>query len=421
MAIKFISHPYDEFRLGDFLNKAFADPQWTEFRAAIAFVKRSGTKHIHAGLSSFVERGGRVILTAGVDVGGTTVEALEDLLDAVKEKGEIFVFHNANSSTFHPKIYLFKNDREAIITIGSTNLTEGGLYTNYESCFQIRVEDNNEENWNILAEVEKTLDEWSNIQEGLCFKVTPELIKQLTDENQLPVESVVRAEHKAAFSAKQQAKIESIFSAHKVQSAPKASYLEPEMPLPSLAEDQAVFLDNEESETLEVQIPPPTDAQPGEHSVFLMTLQKTDVGVGQTTTGTQRRSPEIFIPLVCRDFDPDFWGWPNSFVPDANWQGPKDQNGRGKMDRINVMIRLGGETFPVSIWYNPDKRDVRIRSEHIRRAGGIGDILYLERADGSAGYSYYAEIIPQGSIRYPEYIEMCTKGVRNSKKLWNYL
>ena len=29
-----------------------------------------------------------------------------------------------------------------------------------------------------------------------------------------------------------------------------------------------------------------------------MTLQQTDVGTGQVTEGTSRRSPEIFIPLV---------------------------------------------------------------------------------------------------------------------------
>jgi HKD family nuclease len=421
MTIEFISHPADEFRLGDFLNKAFADPQWTDFRAAVAFVKRSGTKHIYAALSSFVERGGRAILTAGVDVGGTTAEALEDLLQAVNDKGEVFVFHNANSSTFHPKIYLFRNEKKAVIIVGSANLTEGGLFTNYEACLQITLDDDNETDWEILTQIEKNLIEWSSAQDGLCFKVTPKLIKQLTTENQLPVEAKVRAERIAEVAAKQQATIESIFSAHKIRKAPKAQIIEPEIQPSSQEEDQAVLADAEEAETLDVEVPQPTAAQEGIYSLFLMTLQKTDVGVGQTTTGTQRRSPEIFIPLVCRDYDPDFWGWPNSFVSDVNWRGPVDQNGRGKMDRTNVMVRLGGETFPVSIWYNPDKRDVRIRSEHIRRAGAIGDILYLERADGSAGYSDYAEIIPQGSIRFPEYIDICTKGVRNSKKLWNYL
>jgi len=205
-----------------------------------------------------------------------------------------------------------------------------------------------------------------------------------------------------------------------VPAAPKIKIPEPELPPPS-ADDAAVLADTEEAETLTVVVPPPTKPQPGTYRAFIMTLHKTDVGIGQTSKGTQRRSPEIFIPLVCRDFDPEFWGWPNSFKADEGWKGTTDQNGRGKMDRLNVMLRLAGETFPVSIWYNPDKRDMRIRSEYVRSAGVIGDILYLERSDGSSGFSYYAEIVPQGSARYAEYIALCTKGVRNSKKQWNYL
>jgi hypothetical protein len=152
-----------------------------------------------------------------------------------------------------------------------------------------------------------------------------------------------------------------------------------------------------------------------------MTLQKTDVGVGQTTKGTQRRSPEIFIPLVSRDFDPQFWGWPDLYVPDPAWTGPLDGDGRGKMDRPNVMVRLGGNTFPVHMWYNSDKRDLRLRSEHMRSAGVIGDILYVERSDGKSGFAYYVDVIPQGSERFSEYIVQCNKTVRNSKKAWGYI
>ena len=41
-----IIQPGGKVRLGDFLNQSFADGNWNEFRAAIAFVKYSGTKHI---------------------------------------------------------------------------------------------------------------------------------------------------------------------------------------------------------------------------------------------------------------------------------------------------------------------------------------------------------------------------------------
>ena len=59
----------------------------------------------------------------------------------------------------------------------------------------------------------------------------------------------------------------------------------------------------------------------GKVRIFAMTLQNTDVGKGQTTPGTSRRSPEIYIPLIARNFAPDFWGWPNKFIEDPkNWE-----------------------------------------------------------------------------------------------------
>jgi HKD family nuclease len=421
MLTSFIFHPNAEYRIGDFLVKSFNDPQWTEFRAAIAFVKQSGTKYILNGLASFVERGGKVIITAGIDVGGTTVEALQDLLIALNGKENIFVFHNANSSTFHPKIYLFKNEKNAEVVIGSNNLTEGGLFINYEAAVQISLSLNDPEDIEFLVQIEQALDEWSTAEDGLCYKVTQELIQQLVAENHLPDETFTRTLRAAKILEKKQNKIASIFRARGIRPAPGIEFIKVRPYFESEAEDKVILEAEEEAESLTVEIPTPVNAQLGNNTAFLMTLQKTDVGVGQTTTGAQRRSPEIFIPLICRDFDPEFWGWPDSFVPDPGWSGPLDKNNRGKMDRSNVMIRLGGEIFPVSIWYNPDKRDVRIRSEHIRRAGNIGDILYIERADGSEGCSYYVEIIPQKSVRFDEYIGLCVNTVRNSQKLWGYI
>ena len=61
---------------------------------------------------------------------------------------------------------------------------------------------------------------------------------------------------------------------------------------------------------LTVKQKPPQDLISPELEVihFLMTLQRTDVGVGQTTTGTSRRSPEIFVPLSARDAAPALLG-----------------------------------------------------------------------------------------------------------------
>jgi hypothetical protein len=142
-----------------------------------------------------------------------------------------------------------------------------------------------------------------------------------------------------------------------------------------------------------------------------MTLQRTDVGVGQTTTGASRRSPEIFVPLAARDHAPEFWGWPDKFVEDAATAG--------KMDRSNVRMRLAGDIISVNMMTWPVRRDFRLRSEALRSAGDVGDILRLERAVGKP-FDYYAAIIPAGSSEYPHYDGLCVNDVRNSKKRFGY-
>ena len=165
-------------------------------------------------------------------------------------------------------------------------------------------------------------------------------------------------------------------------------------------------------ENFEVEEPEPAPPQPGHYTGFVMTLQKTDVGVGQTTAGTSKRSPEIFIPLAARDFDPDFWGWPHSFTA--------DDRKPGKMDRQNVRMRIGAGIIEANMMTWPDKHDFRIRSEFLRSAGLIGDILRMERSNGQGGFTYYVEIIPQKTTQYAQYLSLCTNPVRNSVKRWGY-
>ncbi|SRR6266478_3043353 len=79
--MQFITQPFGEVRLGEFLLNHLTDPQWTTFRAAIAFVKRSGRQHIRHALREFSAKAD-VRLSAGIDMYGTSKEGLNDLLEA---------------------------------------------------------------------------------------------------------------------------------------------------------------------------------------------------------------------------------------------------------------------------------------------------------------------------------------------------
>lgn len=145
---------------------------------------------------------------------------------------------------------------------------------------------------------------------------------------------------------------------------------------------------------------------------FVMTLMRTDVGAGQTTPGTSRRPPEIFIPLAARALFPKFWDWPEAFIEDSVRSG--------KFDRSGVLMRIGGGVVSVNMMTWPDKHDFRLRSEALRSAGRVGDILRIEKTSGILEFAYYVEIVPAGTSAYQLYLGLCSNNTRNSPKKWGY-
>lgn len=397
--MQLIHQPATSDRLGEFLAANLAKP-WTTFRAAVAFVKKSGTKHIESALSDF-SRTGRVEIIAGVNLGGTSKEGLEALLNNVGD-GRVLVFQNDVGNTFHPKLYLFKSEREAEVLIGSGNLTEGGLFTNYEASVRLCLSLTNPTHQRFLQSIEETLDRWADLTPGTALVLDSRLLARLVARGIVPVEALstpenVEERYRALASSgsngtKGIQPSEKIFATVPIPRAPKIAATAPpktKLPTPAPAAGPAAITGT---------------------TGFLMTLQQTDVGKGQTTKGTARRSPEIFIPLAARDEAPDFWGWPSQFVDSAT-----------KYDRKNVRMRMGSETFNVNLMGWKLKKDLRIRSEKLRSAGAIGYILRLEKVPPSMGFDYYAELVPPGTTQFQTYLDLCTSKVKGaSKKRYGY-
>ena len=68
----------------------------------------------------------------------------------------------------------------------------------------------------------------------------------------------------------------------------------------------------------------------------------------------------------------------------------------------------------------PVKHDFRLRSEALRSAGTIGDILHLEKVDPDVGFDYFAEVVPRRTSQYSAFLALCSETVRNSKKTYGY-
>lgn len=385
--MEFVHQPSSSGRIGDYLTDNLAKP-WTCFRAAVAFVKRSGTRHIASALAAFAPQGA-VEIIAGIDHCGTSAEGLQDLLDAVTPTGRVIVFNNRLPFTFHPKIYLFKSSVAANVMVGSGNLTEGGLFTNYEAAVRISLDLAEPRDVAFLRSVERTLDAWADLSTGTARVLDNLLLARLTVARLTPSE----ADAPATGGVEGDTGVRSDDAVH-----PFAARAVPQAPVP-----------RDPAREGPVAVAPSTGMGP---RGFVMTLQQTDAGSGQTSPGTSRRSPELFVPLTARDAHPGFWGWPDAFV--------EDPEKPGKRDRPGVRMRLGNDVILVNMMTWPDKHDFRLRSEALRSAGHVGDILRIEKAGPTAGYDYDAEVIPRGAGQHAVYLLLCRHAVRNSEKRYGY-
>lgn len=117
-------------QLGNRLIELLDMPDYHTLTIAVAFAKNSGVLRIIDALGKFRKRGGKVNAYVGVDLGGTSYEALTALL---LHTDSLSVVHSDRGQTFHPKIYQFVGKDKGLMVVGSHNLTGGGLWTNFES------------------------------------------------------------------------------------------------------------------------------------------------------------------------------------------------------------------------------------------------------------------------------------------------
>lgn len=107
-------------------------------KISVAFLKQTGVKYIEASLLKSLENGGAFEIIAGLDFKTTDPKAMLYFINLSKENKNVHIYcygdrdENKTDIVFHPKIYLFKNRKETSAIIGSSNMTAGGLESNFE-------------------------------------------------------------------------------------------------------------------------------------------------------------------------------------------------------------------------------------------------------------------------------------------------
>lgn len=122
-------------RLLDVLNPAFHEAK--RVKLAVAFMKYSGLLLIEENLNQCLENNGEIEFLVGLDFRTTEPKALR-MLRLLSDKDfpvKCYCFSDpsmADTPVYHPKLYLLSDEEKAIIIIGSSNLTAGGLRNNVE-------------------------------------------------------------------------------------------------------------------------------------------------------------------------------------------------------------------------------------------------------------------------------------------------
>jgi len=122
------------------INTALSDSKFKIFRVLVAYVSWQGVGLIHEQLEAFYDRGNKVSMILGV--GDNRGEI--DVLRYLKQRfplSNLSVFHAPDQNyTFHPKVYIFSNQSNSLVLLGSNNLTSGGLFGNTECCIKLSIE-----------------------------------------------------------------------------------------------------------------------------------------------------------------------------------------------------------------------------------------------------------------------------------------
>ncbi len=373
--------------MGDILNQLLRTSAFDRLRIVVAFAKHSGVSRLAEAMQDFRERGGHIGVAVGVDVQGTTWQGLKLLLESADE---IYVFRDERREcTFHPKVYILERaGREAIAFIGSSNLTAGGLYTNYEINVRVHFDLTDAQETVAYQQVLDIYHEFTDTKSGFARLLDQILLDDLLARRYIEDEQRQRQDraHAAVRTIQREEKTipEPLFPSSSVVSLP------PSLPMPSLAPTPVT-----EGETVLAPLPEEPEAVGWETFVMILSSQDASQLAGH--------SREIYIPVHALDTAPTFWGWPNLFTPSET----------GHLERVvNALVTPPeggpGTVSDIRLWWYETKKEFRLNYRRLLHQPQAGDILLVKK-EASPKYQYRVSLVRQSAPEYSDLEAACTQ------------
>lgn len=168
---------------------------FNKFSFIVAYAKFSGVRHLIEPINHFKSNGGQVVGIVGIDQYNTSIEAIQNLFNICDE---LYIYHSENfNQTFHPKVYCFESDNSIWISSGSSNMTSGGLFTNYETNIYEDIHSTDTNFSNIHTDIQMLFDGYSNEQNPCCIRVNQNLIDNLTQNGYIHSEQQIASNNRS--------------------------------------------------------------------------------------------------------------------------------------------------------------------------------------------------------------------------------
>lgn len=349
--------------LGNEVKKELSSGRYSECRIAVAYARTSGVSRILDDLETFSKSGGQTSIIAGIDQRNTSYQALIN----ARTFADLYIHHDKNFDiTFHPKIYAFGNSEIERLFIGSSNLTAGGLFLNYEANLGVEL-DSNIDSKQLRKQFNKY---WTDLLGDSNTKSGDiSLLDELLDKGALADET------------KKQSFREII---EQVVDLPFDSKTKPPLPTPSK---------KTASPTVSVS------------ATFAMTLSGFDVSSASS-------DPVVLIPVRAVREDAIFWHFPALYTLSAA--------GYPQL-YTTADVTVDGKTYKnehIRLYYYDRKKEFRLQCELIKRKGKAGDIVSVSRTANQLHFDI--RLHRAASSSYNSIVPLLTARVSPQKKFGYY-
>jgi hypothetical protein len=369
-------------------------------RIAVAWAREDGVCWL---LDTIKDRIPDLHFLVGINDRGTTVEALLRLL---QHPSVVRVFFKHPAQTFHPKIYWFSDGAagagSATLIVGSSNITHGGLLSNFEASILLSVSAGT-----VSPGDRDLLVSVGAVWDSLVALPYAHLIEDANDIRKLYEAHYIVCEHTIRRARRRSGRTEQPLGDLPTSPPERSTATFPSISIPFPLGREVI------GDTAAEDSDPPGSV-PLPERFFVRTLTVNDVAKLRGRLGTF----EPDLGETARDRYPAFWGWSDMYTEVTRRLSRREWQVTARL--FSSQTPITGITIDIILWF----REARIghAAEHRFRPGPIGvvrqalppsfdtsSLMVVEQAPSNADYQYVVRLITNADPGYREFSTYLTE------------